>query len=388
MSSTQGHLSIQDILVSTRELVPALRASAAEVEAGRKLPSSVLSSLDKTGVFRMAMPKAWGGPEADPFSQIEVIENLARGDASSAWCAMILSGSGFYASHLEDSVARRLYGKLDVRHAGSLRWSGKAEKVAGGYRVTGTWDFCSGCHHADYLATGCLVTENDSPVLNADGTPRTLWAVLPAGSFEVLDTWYTTGLAGSGSNDCSASNVFVPEEHTFNLVDRKRSEPLYSYAPLFLQTLVGVQLGIARHAIELALDLAQNKKVMPMGHSLGAEQSVQVAIAEAEGTLGSARSYVRDVVGELWDALQSGNGPSLKLRAKGMLMMIHAAQSTRRVVESMCDVAGATAIFAKHPIERLRRDIITANSHFLCQPNRYSIIGQALMGIEPAYPYF
>ncbi|MGK4008285.1 acyl-CoA dehydrogenase family protein [Sorangium sp. So ce1036] len=388
MSSTRGYMSASDILASTREIVPLLRQLGDRTEATRRLPNEVVDALTKAGVFRLVMPKAWGGPEVDPVTQIQVIENIALGDASAAWCSMILSGSGFYASYLEESVAKELFGRLDVRAAGSLKWTGTAEKVAGGYRVTGRWDFGSGAHHADFMAAGCQVTENGSPVLTEHNMPKIMWVLIPGSELTIEDTWYTTGLRGTGSDPYTTKDLFVPEEHAFNFMECKRSEPLYRYTSLSLYRMVGVQLGIGRRAIEVVHDLVREKKVLLTGSSLGDEQWVQMAIAQAEAILGSAKSYVNDVVGDLWNTLQAGDMPSLEQRAKGVLMIAHAADSARRVMDKMCDVAGSSSIFPSSPLERLRRDLITANTHFLCQQRQYASIGQALLGIEPAFPYF
>jgi alkylation response protein AidB-like acyl-CoA dehydrogenase len=388
MTSVPSHLSASDILASTHEIIPMLREFGNEIEAARQLPKQVLDALTRTGVFRMVMPKAWGGPEVDPVTQIRIIENLAQGDASAAWTAMILAGSGFYASYLEEPEAKNIFGSLDVRAAGSLKWTGTAEKTAGGYQVSGHWDFGSGCHHADYVTAGCQLTQNGQPLIGEHGMPSITWVLIPASAIHIADTWHTTGLAGSGSDDYTLNNYFVPDKHAFNFGVSKRSEPLYTYTSLSLYRLIGVQLGIARHAIEAATDVARKKKLLLSDQSLSVEQWVQMDLARAEAVLESARNYVFHVVDDVWASLEAKKPLTLEQRARGLLGMVHASEASQTVVDLMCNVAGATAIFKKNPFDRLRRDLITANTHFLCQKRQYASVGQALLGIEPAFPYF
>jgi alkylation response protein AidB-like acyl-CoA dehydrogenase len=115
-------------------------------------------------MFRLMMPKEWGGPEMRPAEQVEVIEELAKANASAAWCVMIGCDSGFFAGFLEDEAAREIYPRLDMATAGSATPSGRAERVAGGYRVTGQWSFGSGVTHAEVVELACVLYENGAPV--------------------------------------------------------------------------------------------------------------------------------------------------------------------------------------------------------------------------------
>ena len=156
-----------------------------------------------------------------PREQCEVYEVLGAADASVAWCVKIGSDSGYFAAQLEESAARTLYPDLDYVTAGQVPPNGIGERVDGGYRLSGHWTFGSGSTHADVIATGFLVTEHGKPVMR-DGAPQSRIAFAPASLFEVLDTWHSTGLAGSGSNDYRVKNLFVPEAHTIAQDDPPR----------------------------------------------------------------------------------------------------------------------------------------------------------------------
>jgi hypothetical protein len=218
-----------DIITAVRALAPEIQSRGDEIAALRRLPVDLVTKLKATGAFRTAMPKAWGGPEMTPREQCEVYEVLGAADASVAWCVKIGSDSGYFAAQLDEDAARTLYPDLDYVTAGQVPPNGLAERVDGGYRLSGHWTFGSGCTHAEVIATGFLVTENGKPVMNG-GVPHTRIAFAPASRFEIIDTWHSTGLAGSGSNDYRVKDLFVPDAHTIAQDDPpRRSEPLYCY---------------------------------------------------------------------------------------------------------------------------------------------------------------
>src|SRR6185295_9422066 len=145
------------ILEATRALAPQIRAAADEIERERRLPLPLVQAMKQAGIFRMPMPRAWGGPEVDPVTQIRIVEALSAADPSVGWCAMIGSDGGFFSAFLEDSVGRALYPDLDLVTGSSTRPTGRALVVDGGYRVGGRWQFSSGCQHSTYLVGNCFV---------------------------------------------------------------------------------------------------------------------------------------------------------------------------------------------------------------------------------------
>ncbi len=176
-------LDSRAILAGARQLAPEIERRGDEITSLRRLPADLVAQLKAAGIFRMSMPKAWGGPEMPPREQCEVYEILSAADASVAWCAKIGSDSGYYAALLEEADARALFTDLDDVTAGQVPPNGRAERVAGGYRVTGHWTFGSGSTHADVIIGGCLVTENGQPVMTAGG-PLTRIMAARAASFE------------------------------------------------------------------------------------------------------------------------------------------------------------------------------------------------------------
>ncbi len=382
-------LETHQILANARALDEQIRGEADRIEAERRLPDSLVEALSSAGVFRIAMPGAWGGPEMNPLDQIELMEILAIANPSTAWCVSILSDSGFYAGFLEDSVARTLFSDLDSRCAGMLAPVGQAEIVPGGYRVTGNWAFGSGSLHATHLTGGCMLMRDGKPILRENGLPQWRVMIFDPSDAEILDTWYTTGLAGTGSNDYRVENLFVPEEHSFDVLDEpKRSEPLYAYHGLFFANVPGIPFGLARAALDEARRLTETKRSMPSFQLLREDAQVQADFGEAEATLGAARAFVQEAMGSAWESLERGDALDLDQRARIGLSIVHAGQSAGRVVDLACRIAGSTALYRRNPLERLRRDMIAISSHIVHQRKTYGTAGSMLLGDQTRPTFF
>ena len=343
--------------------------------------------MKRAGVFRMPMPKSWGGPEVDPLTQIRIVEELSAADPSVGWCAMIGSDGGFFTAFLEDGVGRALYPDLDLVTGSSTRPSGRAMVVPGGYRLTGRWPFSSGCQHSTYLTASGQVYEDGAPRLLPDGTPETRLCIMPADRCQIVDTWTTTGLRGSGSNDFTVEDVFVPAEHTFSPRTSPilREEPLYAFPFTFIVNGAGVPLGTARAAIDALVELASGKQTLA-GAGLRNEAWVQTAVGRADVLLGAARGYVYDAVGDFWQTILKGDAPSLRQRARFRLALAGSSDLCVQAVDLMYQAAGGTSVYAPHPLDRLFRDIHTINQHITNSPKVFETAGKMLLGLEPEVP--
>jgi alkylation response protein AidB-like acyl-CoA dehydrogenase len=365
-----------DVIEQISALAPKLRARGDDIAATRRLPEDVVDSLRAAGAFRIAAPRALGGPELTPREQNEVVETLSVHEASAGWCAMIGSDAPYYGSFLAPEAARELWPSIDDVTAGQVPPNGRATPVDGGYVVSGRWAFGSGSTHADVIVGGCLVMDGDVPRF-VDGRPDVLIACAPASSWTVLDTWHTTGLAGSGSNDYTVTDLFVPERHAFRFTDPvQRPEPLYGWPGMFFINMSGVALGLARRAIDEALTIVSEKVLVPEMVLLRDTSRARLAIARAEAELGAARAYAYDSLDRFWDALVAGNEPSLEIRVAVALSRAHAFRVARVVTEMMSDLIGASAIYTSHPLERLVRDAITMNQHIAAQERMFEMIGE------------
>ncbi len=383
-----AHLTTEQILANAQALGPQIEAVANQIEAQRRLPDDLVEAMRAAGIFRIAFPKAWGGPEVDLVSQSKLVEILAYHDASVAWIAMICSDSGHYAARLDEATARELYPELDLLTSGYLFPAGTAVEVDGGYRVSGRWQFGSGCLHADRILGGCMIHDANGLKMTAAGLPemRAIW--LPNDAVTIHDTWHTTGLAGSGSNDYSANDVFVPTTHSFfPFVPGDRPEPLYRYHGLFFVNLPAVSIGCAQRMLDDLQALARTKVSMPSMTAMKDEYRVQLALAEGTAKIGAARAYQNTVLDDIWSTLLAGDSPSREQRAAISLMSVHAIRAGIEVSEIVCEAVGAASIYKANPFDRRRRDLATVSAHVIGQRKTLAAAAQLLFGDEPLFSF-
>jgi alkylation response protein AidB-like acyl-CoA dehydrogenase len=371
-----------------------IRAAGDEIERERRIPPPISKGIKDAGVFGMAMPRAWGGPELDPMTQFRVLEALAAADGSVGWCAMINCDGGYFTAFLEQDVARALYRDISVGTAATATPTGQALRVPGGYRVSGRFPFASGCRHCEWVWVGCVVVEDGTPVLNSNGVPETRQCLVKLSQCEILDTWYTTGLRGTGSNDLLLSDVFVAADHTFSFQDPsliKRSGPLYAFPFIFVAKAAAPALGIARHAVDALIEIASRKTARryTVGDSLEPaklmrdEVFVQEAIGRAETMLTSARAHQFEVIGDLWTTLVGGGEPTPTQIAHFTTAPAQVIGACVDVVQLVCKAAGGTAVYQTGPFDRCLRDVLTMNQHLVATPRSYEVAGRLLLGMDP-----
>jgi alkylation response protein AidB-like acyl-CoA dehydrogenase len=380
--------AVAQVMAAARALEPHIKAAVEAMETDRRLPPSLVQAMKEAGIFRMAVAREYGGLEFSPAAQVQVIEELSRLDGSVGWCAMIGGAAGYLGGFLAPPVARRLFGHIDGIAAGQVAPMGRADVVAGGYRVSGRWRFASGCQHSTVLMGGCLLYDRGELRRQADGQPEIRLMLMPASQCTIIDTWQTTGMRGTGSHDFVAQDVFVPTEESVSFFDPPQCPgPLYSLPHLFLVGHTGVPLGIARGAIDSVLELSAQKVMLPARRLLREEGQVQETVAWAEAALGAARSYAYDIIDELWQTLCRGEKPSPRLRSLYRAMMVYVHRVGKEIVEAMYDTASTSAIFQPNPLDRYMRDILTACQHRVVHAKIYRPAGRLLLGLDPGDPF-
>ncbi len=372
---------------NVRQLAEEIRERdlSTEFDTLRKLPEDIVEKLRSAGVFRMNMPKIWDGPELTPMEQVEVIETLCWGDASVGWCSFIWTDSGIYSGYLQDDVARELYPELDMAQSGWVYPAGIGNKVSGGYEISGRFMFGSGSNHCDRLAAGFVVAEDGVPIVDENGKPEWRVGIGKPEQFQLLDTWYTMGLKGTGSTDYEAHSAFIPAEHTFAFSDKApREGSIWKKPNHFLRKMSGVPLGVARDAIDRAIEILESKTDRMTGVHYRDMEIKQQAIARAEGKLGAARAYVFEALTTEWEKLEADVPLTARERAAVMISRQQAFQMGREVAQMMFDLVGADSIYARNRLERLLRDMNTACQHVVAQEKTLQNPGGLLLGSELA----
>ncbi len=377
-----------DYLARARDFASALAAHTAEIEAERELPQPIHAALIEGGFFRLLLPRSLGGAELPPAVFVRVIEQIAKADASTAWCLNQTNGCAMIAAWLEPAAAREIFGGP----AGILAWGpgpGEARIVEGGYRLTADFSFASGSHDASWLGAHVPVVAADgTPLRNPDGGPVVRTLLFPKTCAAMTDIWHVLGLNGTGSDRYSVSGLFVPQRHC---VARDASavlrEPglLYRFSNLQLYSagFAGVALGIARSTLDALIELARDKIPRGAGHTLRDNNVVQSQVGQAEAKLSAARAHLLDALERIADEVARSGQLTLEQRMTIRLASTFAIHQARDVVDTAYHAAGATAIFRDNPFERRLRDIHTVSQQLQGRQEHYETVGRYLLGLEP-----
>jgi len=389
MRSTSLDATDADYLRRARELGPELDAAAEEIERRRELPEAIVDALVERGLFRLLLPRSHGGAELRPAAYVSVIEEVAKHDASVAWCLGQACGCAMTSAYLEPAVAREIFGGK----RGIVAWGppgpAEARAVPGGYRLTGTWSFANGSHHATWLgAHVAILDQNGAPQLRPDGAPVMRTLLFPKASASFTDIWQVIGLCGTGSDSYTVADLFVPEKYTVSRENAaKPREPglLYAFSSsnIYASGFAGVALGIARSALDAFVELARDKIPRGAKRTLRDNNVVQAQVSQSEARLCGARAFLLGSLDEIWREV-SGSG---RLRADHnttiRLASTWAIHQARDVVDMAYHAAGATAIFKSNPFERRFRDIHTVIQQYQGRQAHFETVGQALLGLEP-----
>ena len=379
------------MVAAAKALRPLIIESRDEIEETRQLPAAIVAAMDEAGLFRMYMPNSLGGPEVDPLTAFRVVEQLSIADGSVGWCCLIAGSISLYTGWLEPTTARELVGSPPtLRGAGSFRPEGMARTSDGGYVVNGRWDFASGCLHANWLFLNCIVTDENGPRYKDDGLPELRMMSLPIGAATVHDNWSVIGLRGTGSNDVSVEELFVPAERTFALASESvETAPLFN-ARAALATaftlLAGNALGMARGAMDAFIELATSSATTMNPALLRDRAPVQLAVGQAEGIISGARAYVLYAAGELWDAVQSGKPDLSEEILQSRLATTHGVHEAARAIDKLYHASGTNAVRRGNLLERYFRDINAAMMHAAGLPANFEQGGRVALGLPPGAP--
>jgi alkylation response protein AidB-like acyl-CoA dehydrogenase len=377
--------SIHPLLAVARELAPRVAARSEEIEAARRLPADLARELAQAGLFRMWVPQAYGGHELHPATFLEVVETIARADGSTGWCLMIGAATAIVSAWLPEKAARTIYEPREAITGGVAAPLGRAERVEGGFRVTGRWAWASGSQNCQWLVGNTLVTQGGQPVMSPQGMPEMRFMMFPARDVVIHDTWYTSGLCGTGSCDIEVKELFVPADFSFSLFTDppQVGRPLYAFPVLGLLGigLPAVSLGIARRAIDELSALAHQKVLLPSRKPLASRAAIQTAVAEAEAHVRSARAWLFQTVNDTYVGAPRGE-VSAHSRADLRLALNHAIRASAHAVDLMYDAAGGTSVLRTSPLQRCFRDVHTASQHAMVTPALLETVGSVLLGLE------
>ena len=382
MRDMQSSTTLHD---AAHDFRPRIIAQRDAIETSRRLPENLARELAHAGFFRIFLPAAYGGLDLTPMAGIAVFEELAKSDASVAWC--VWNGNTHWTTaQLSPEAAHAIHDDPDVITANSTRPSGQAHRVDGGYRLTGRWSLVSGCEIASWMVLWSAVHVDGEPRTTPSGSPEIRFMVLPASQCEIIDSWTAGGLRGTGSHDVAVHDVFVPIAYTSGFSDEYvLPEPRYRI-PAFSRVIPGLgamALGIAWTAIDTLKEIAGAKTPVRTTQMLRETPDAQVRVSQAESLVRSARLYLFDSLDQLWTKLLTTGEVTIEARALARLAACHAVNSAVQAVDLMYLAGGASSLYASCPLERAFRDVHAMTQHIGVHPRVMQSTGRILFGLEP-----
>jgi indole-3-acetate monooxygenase len=388
-------------LEAARRLAPLVRENADRIEADRELPKPVFNALADAGIYLMCVPRACGGPEIDFPTYLQVIEELGKADASTAWTVSQGANWSTYGARMSRAAVREIW--IDTPRSvvsNTPAPTAKAVVVPGGFRVTGRQPFSTGIKHASWVAAHAQIIENGE-VRQRLGRPEARYCLVPAAQVELIDTWHTKGMRGTGTHSFEVRDIFVPEERTVLTYDPPLVSPGPRYRiPITLGFGAGdgmVALGLARNCIDAFFEVAGAKAPRNLTGLLRDQSISQVAVGQAEAALRSGRAFLMQAAHDIWDEATSTDAPttSLDTRTQLRLAATHAIRLAAGIVESLYTACGASVVFegpvhaeedpgrrGGHLLHRLFHDMHVITQHSQGRLAHYELVGRHCLGLQ------
>ena len=374
------------VLAAARNLGPQVRARSVEIEALGTLPLDLVDTIRSTGAFRLCVPDDLGGPGITVTESLKVFEEFAYHDGSVGWCVAIGSTTSVLASYLPDPHAGDLFGDPGAIGGGFVVPRGRAVPVDGGLRVSGRWQWGSGVRHCTTIGGGCFVVGADGrPEPRTDGL-AVPFVFMDPHDVELIDTWDVAGLAGTGSVDFEARDVFVPEGrwvqiHAARPV-RDNAWSRFSFYGLLASGVAAVAVGIARRSIDELVELAGAKKPQGSARILAERAATQAEVARAEARLAAAWTLLLDAVDDSFQDARAGRPSTVDQRCRIRLAATHATETAADAAGSMFRTAGGAAVYRTSPIQRCFRDAAVAAQHAMVAPRTMETVGRMRLGLD------
>ncbi len=397
ISERIAKLSETPTVQRVNDLREPLTAAGDEAQELRRLPQWAADEMANAGLYRFALPPQLGGENLTPVEQIKVIEAASAIDGSIGWCVQINSEiNSLVTRSLDPEAAQELYDDWGIviccAAAPGPGSYFKPQPVEGGWTVSHQARFGSGAHNATWT---WVTPPNDRSKEAAAGwepEPGDLMNFLvPKGEFEIVDTWNTAGMRGTGSHDIRTTDVFVPDKlaSSYGAELPPYDNTTYRNATQVDYNKAAVAIGVARGALDAFYELAQSKAPWQSAGTLLCDiPEIQYRIGEVESALQSARAWMLETQEELAADLGPlppvGNMlPTWDVLKRARLATVHAAQTARVVVDSVHNLSGTTGSNMDSPLERKLRDAHQAAAHGLITYRHYRNIGKTFMGVEP-----
>lgn len=378
---------LQSLLAAVKSVSETVEAAADEAEAIKTLPKATIDAVDDAGLLRLKLPAIFGGAEADPVTQTEVIEALSYVDASAGWCLMIGASSiAIPAAFLSNEGVAEVFPRGRVPRASTAFMpTGTARPQESGYLLHGRWAFASGIRHADWINLGALVADD-----RGEGPPPHRMFTLPTTKAHIHDNWDVIGLQGTGSCDVSVENAFVPASMSYDLLHDapKRGGPLYRLGipAFFANEHAAFAFGVARRALDTIVAMSKESRRGIPPTRLVERGTFQKAVGECDLKLRAARALVMELNERAWETVVAGVTPDLQLQTALRSSGAYATAIAVDIITQAYHYAGGSAVYASHILQRCLRDIHTATQHLMVSDSAYEQHGKLVLGLPEVHP--
>ena len=388
---TQSTIEIptcEELVARAAAMVPGLRARADEIEQARKVPKDVIEMFRQAGFFRILQPRQYGGWEMNPGVFMRVLSELGRGCCASAWNMMILGVHNWEFGLMDDRAARDVWGKNnEAIIASSYPPMGQMTKVEGGWRLKGRWPTSSGSDHGEWAFIGAL--EKDE-----NGVPIDRHALLVhRDDYEIIDDWFTFGLAGTGSKSLLIKDAFIPDHRTHSMIDYKLDDRptnyLFPFAMIFYSSVSAVTLGFAQGAIDVFIEQMQVRVDNGSGAATRLSPYVKDRLANAVAKVRSSRARMEQMIAHCTQIVERRELVSIDDRIHYMLDMARIGRECEEAVLTLYKCTGARGVYRSNPIQRYLRDVLVAANHITqdADNNAGALGGYLLSGELPPLLY-
>jgi len=354
------------------EIIETLRGRTFETEELKSLPRETLELIYKQRWFQVLVPKNCGGLEYTLPQVVRLFEALTYADANVGWCINLGAGANMFAGYLNGKVSREIFNHPETCCAGSGAVSGRATKVAGGYRLSGRWKYASGANHATHFTANALLLDESGMLLMEDGQPMFRSMILPKKNITNHKNWDAIGLKATSSNDFTADNVFVKDEYVFDL---KRPSafadgPLYRFPFVHLAevNMTCMITGIALHFLESYEALAKNKKPLHSNVQLSENDGAKLILQKTADGFLQARAGMYDLLDRTWAYYEKNEVPADTLITDFRKAIYAAAKASRQLIYDLFPLCGLNIVSFQSEMNKIWRDAAVAGQHYLLSP--------------------
>jgi len=382
--SAEAIPSREELIARARELVPLLKERADADERNRSIDPDTIRRMVEAGLFRVLQSRRWGGYELGQRTFAEVQMTLAEGDMSVAWVYGVV---GLHALHLclfDDRAAQDVWGEdSSLLVASPYMPGGVAKPVPGGYELSGRWAYSSGSDHCPWTFLGGTV----------EGDPKDYRSfLLPRADAKLVDTWYTTGLAATGSQDVVVEKAFVPEHRTHKMIDgflcqnpgaAVNTGPLYRmpFMLVFMRAITNGQIGALQSLVDLFSAYAKDKVFV--GSRTAKDPDAQLALADAVASIDEMKKVMFANFEIMDEYAERGETLPLELRHRFRFQSARTAERCIRLAEPLFQVSGGGGVYDRTNMGRIYRNMLTARQHAAAQYRMYGrTYGDKLLGGE------